>query len=138
MKKIVIYVGLVFFCLCSSQLFAQRVWLFKNVLIEDVSFLSISGWNITQIKLSDVSSPTASYSCAPTSVEGIVSVRSESGNTDRVKLLMSAALAAQAQGLLVDVLVDTSNCSTSGTFTNGTSTPGMGLYLSGIKAHAPD
>lgn len=116
----------------SSPSFAARVWLFKSVHVEEVAVVNVGGTHAVRIALSDVSG-TQSYSCAPTQESGVVSLWGSSV-TATMSALLSTALAAQAQGVKVDVLVEDSSCNTGNTWDNGSGKPtGLGLNLNGIR-----
>ncbi|MDF1782097.1 MAG: hypothetical protein P1U67_12430 [Alcanivoracaceae bacterium] len=118
----------------------DNVWLFKGVYIEEVTFYDGGSDNILQLRLSDVSQPTETFTCGPTSQAGVVGLTAGSGNQDKIRANLSAALAAQAQHLPVDVIVNKAGCDTSSrdndntlTYPNASSHSGIGLDLRGIR-----
>ncbi|MFN3712211.1 MAG: hypothetical protein ACK4SX_00985 [Alcanivoracaceae bacterium] len=118
--------------LFSNVAAAARVWLFEDVLIESVTIREISGTTATQIVISD-STGTQSYSCAPTQQARVVS-QWAGGTNDFIRIIHSTAIAAHAQGLRVDVMVETNTCSTNSNWGNGPGMPaGHGLDLKGIR-----
>lgn len=124
--------------LASFPVLAANVWLFENTYVEDVSTYE----HTVVIRFTDtINTATQSYDCNVTRYAGTTRLfTSDSGTRGAV---VGIALAAQAQGLPVDVMIDLPACDQSANYKN---TPteahpdanlhdGMGLWLRGIRIH---
>ncbi|MCC1495824.1 hypothetical protein [Alcanivorax sp. 1008] len=123
--------------LMAANANADKVWLFEDVLIEAVVLSDVSGTIAAQIHMDHANqSDNNSYVCAPTSQNKIVSYWNGSASS-LLQTFLSTAMAAQAQGLRVDIMVDTSSCNTSNNWPNDGAN-GLGFYLQGIRIKGPD
>lgn len=134
MKLSVFGKGLVLMLLlaCANSATAAKEWLFQNVLIEDVIIGRVGGYTYVQIVIDSVGTFTG---CEPTKQARILSYWD---GGDYTYALQSSALAAQAQGLRVDILVETTDCSLHSAWLNfdeqgGPLPSGPGLLLQGIR-----
>lgn len=118
----------------SSASQAATVWLFEDVMVEDVTMLSSDGNKAVVLKLSDVvvDDDNYTFNCSPTT-SGNVVAHWDTGVDGLMQALLSTALSAQAQGLKVDINVDPSVCADGAHWWDGDAPHGAGLKFYGIR-----
>lgn len=138
----VLFGGVISFSACQAS--AAYEWIFHDVKILHVESFNISNDAVRiYLDLSDYATlPQPALDCAPTNTAWVVSLWSLS-NKDSV---LAIALAAQAMGGTVDILVNTTDCNVSNSYpllpAAGNPTPegsivhGLGLRLRGIRMTA--
>ena len=119
--------------IAQEKVSAENIWLFENVKINDVALVSLNGETALKIYL-DSSVGVIDYDCAATQQAKIVSYRAQT-IAPLMELFLSSALAAQAQGKQVDIMVDTAVCDASAAWKNKDATDGLGYALSGIRVN---
>ncbi|WP_290519147.1 hypothetical protein [Alcanivorax sp.] len=132
--KILAFSALLFFSF-SAQ--ADRVWMFKNVIIKDVAVYNKNSGSGTSYQLVQVKfeSPTpVNTGCTPTDAHSIVGHYSTGSINSNVQARLSVLLSAQAQGIPVDLLVDENVCNEYQGWNAFGSPAGLGKIFYGVKA----
>lgn len=107
---------------------AQGVW-HEDLIVEDVSFY-IKDSKIIQIKFENFPNNTG---CAPADAHGIVYINTGQVFDPNWHLQYSTFLSAQAQGVPVDVYVDSAVCNTASGFYDFGPPAGLGLKFYGVR-----
>ncbi len=115
----------------TSSVCLANSWDIKGVSVEDVLVYRDNGYNVMTVDFSSES--PANTGCTPTDEHKIASTWGSNPFGSLQQSMMSVLLSAQAQGLAVDLMVNTSNCSTGGQWDTYISPTGLGIELKGVR-----
>jgi hypothetical protein len=132
MKFRFVLVG-VLLSLAFSQAQAAREWIFKGVMVKDVSTYHTGSENVLTVRF-DPSPQTASTGCVPTDAHNMVSFwTTGSLVSSSAAVWTSVFLSAQAQNLPVDIYVEANVCNTSARGDLYGEPKGFGMRLRGVR-----
>lgn len=117
----------------SAQVGASTIWI-NSVKIEEVLMQSHDGYQAVTVRYSGADNVT--LACAPTVQHKVVSVWTSGDISAFIQGWVSLLLAAQAQGLTVDIAVDSANCNTAGIWDAYGSPEGLGYRFSAVRVKA--
>lgn len=129
MRRSIIFFA--FAALFSMEASAGRLWLHSSLKVDEVLVYNSNGYNMITVKVTPPS--VLETGCAPTDTHNIFSFWTQGGLNGAHQSWVSLLLSAQAQDLEVDLLVDTSNCNTSTTWTAFGNPLGLGAAFYGAR-----
>ena len=117
----------------STQAGASTIWI-NSVQIEEVLMQTKEGYQTVTVSYSGADNVT--LACAPTAQHKVVSVWTSGDISAFIQGWVSLLLAAQAQGLTVDIAVDSANCNTAGIWDAYGSPEGLGYRFTAVRVKA--